>query len=140
MSDINKCVIIGRLTNGVELRQTPSGTAVAGFAMAVNHTYTKDGDKKEEVSFINCTAWGKTAEIIAQYTSKGHRIGIEGRLNQKRWEKDGKQHSAVEIVVETFQFLQPKSGEAKPESGPGTETTGKSYDDEKEFDDNSIPF
>ena len=143
MSDLNKTILIGRLTKDAELRHTQSGTSVSEFSLAVNHSYAKNGEKKEEVSYINCTAWGKTAEIIAQYTAKGHRIGIEGRLKQSSWEdKDGKKRYELKVVVDNFQFLEPKNRDVKhePEPGLGTETSGKKFEDERPFDEDQIPF
>ena len=86
MSDINKVILIGRLVRDPELKHTQSGTAVCSFSIAVSRTWTKDGEKKEETSFINCDAWAKGAEIITEYVKKGHRIGIEGRLKQSTWQ------------------------------------------------------
>ena len=106
MSDICRVVINGRLTKDVEIKQTTSGTSVGSFSIAVNRKY----NDKEETSFFNCVSFGKTAEIIAQYVKKGHRIGIDGRLVQRSWEKDGQKRSTVEIVVENFQFLESRKG------------------------------
>ncbi len=127
-SDINKVILIGRLTRDPELRHTPS--------------------------FFNCVAWGKLGETISQWVKKGHRIGIEGRLMQRTWEdKDGNRRQAVEIVIENMQFLQPKdknqaaadpaqASEPAPDNGLGSEvpsapaqTTAGSP-----FADDDIPF
>lgn len=118
MSDINVVTIIGRLVRQPELRHTGGGAAVASFSIAVNRTYkTNDGEKKEEVSFFNCVAWSKTAELVAQYCVKGKQVAIEGRLQQRSWEgKDGNKNSTVEIVVETIQFLGGSAGKAEEKS------------------------
>jgi single-strand DNA-binding protein len=80
---------------------------VAKFSIASSYTYTKDGAKKETTSFFNCVAWGKTGEIIAQYFKKGQRIAIEGRLQQRSWDdQSGNKRTAVEIVVENFNFIE----------------------------------
>lgn len=109
--DINKVVIIGRLTSDPELKQTQSGTSVASFSVANNRSYTKDGEKKDNVSFVNCVAWGKTGEIIAKYCKKGKQVAIEGRLQTDSWDdkETGKKRSAMKVVVETFQFLSDPS-------------------------------
>jgi single-strand DNA-binding protein len=107
MSDLNRWYGIGRLTRDPELKYTQGGASVASFSIASSYTYTKDGAKKETTSFFNCVAWAKTGEIIAQYVKKGHRIAIEGRLQQRSWDgSDGNKRTAVEIVVENFNFIE----------------------------------
>jgi len=135
MSDLNRVILVGRLTKDVELKQTTGGAQVATFSIAVNKTYKTGGEKKEKASFITCVAWNKTAEVIAQYCKKGQRIGIEGRLDQRSWEDDkGNKRSVVEVVVDNFQFL---------ESGKklGVESMGEPATDiDSPFDDSAIPF
>lgn len=112
-TDMNHVTIIGRLVRDVELRYTQSGTVIGGFSLAVGYSYKQGDERKEETSFFNCTAFGKTAENLAQYVKKGHRVGIEGRLKQETWEtSEGKKQSAVKIIVERFHFLQPKNSDA----------------------------
>jgi len=94
----------GNLTRDIELRYTPSGAAVANFTVAVNRKF----EGKEEVSFIDCVAWSKTAEFISGNFIKGQGIFVSGRLQQRRWEKDGAKMSKLEIVVEDAQFTTPK--------------------------------
>ena len=123
MSDINTITLIGRMTKDAELKTTQSGKSVASFSIAVGKTFRQAGEKKEQTSFFNCTAWGTIGEAIAQYCKKGHRIGITGELQQRTWEdQSGERRSAVEIVVRGFQFLQPrKSDDAPPPDGVGNE-------------------
>jgi len=102
--DLNKIILIGRLTKDTELKMTQSGINVAKFSLAVNRKYKE----QEEVSFFNCVAWGRLGEIIKQYTCKGQQIAISGRLKQDRWERDGKNLSSINIVVEDFQFIGEK--------------------------------
>jgi len=108
---INKVTIIGNLTREPELKALPSGLNVVNFSVAVNRNYKdKDGNKKEEVEYINIVAFGKQAEIINQYVKKGHQIFVEGRLQTRSWEKDGKKSYATEVIMENFQFgNNPKS-------------------------------
>ena len=107
MSDINRWYGIGRLTADPQLTYTQGGASVTKFSIASSQTYTKDGAKKETTSFFNCVAWAKTGEIIAQYVKKGQRIALEGRLQQRSWDgPDGNKRTAVEIVVENFQFIE----------------------------------
>jgi len=138
MTDINKVILIGRLTREPELKYIPSGTAIANFSLASNKSFTQNGEKKESTSFFNCIAWAKLGEIMAQYCKKGHRIGIEGKLHQRSWEdKDGNKRSVVEIVVDNFQFLDSKKGD---DSGDNTEGNPVPDEQSPPFDDDSIPF
>ena len=106
MRGFSKAIITGNITRDPELRTTPSGSQVCSFSVAVNRNYKdSSGESKEDVSFIDCSAWGKAAEIISQYAKKGTGILVSGRLDQRSWEKDGQKHSRVEIVVEDFNFL-----------------------------------
>lgn len=119
-SDINRVIIIGRLTKDPELRYTASGAAVCSFSLANNRSYTKDGNKVEQVSYFNCIAWSKLGEVINEYVRKGHRFGVEGRLQQRSYEdKDGNKRSVVEIVVDGCQFLQPREQGEQPPAGAG---------------------
>lgn len=138
-SDLNKAILVGRLIRDCELKYTQSGTSVASFSIANNKSYTQNGEKKEQVSFFNCVAWGKLGEIMTEHCKKGMRIGIEGRLQQRSWDdKDGNKRSTVEIVVETFQFLDSKKGTSDT---IGDSFSGQSVDNQPEmFDDSSIPF
>ena len=143
-TDINRVNIIGRLTRDAELRYTPSGTAVANFDIACNKTFSQNGEKKEQVSYFPCLAWGKAGELITEYCKKGHRIAIEGRLQQRRWDdQDGKKRNKIEIVVEGFQFLEGRKDstpEDKGVSGMGTPASDPSWDDANPFSDEDVPF
>ena len=103
----SKAIIMGNLTRDPEMRSTPSGAQVCGFSVAVNRTFKdSSGQQQEAVSFIDCSAWGKAGEIIAQYAKKGSGIMVSGRLDQRSWEdKEGQKRSRVEIVVEDFNFI-----------------------------------
>lgn len=103
----SKAIIMGNLTRDPEMRSTPSGAQVCGFSVAVNRTYKdSSGGQQEAVSFIDCSAWGRAGEIIAQYAKKGSGIMISGRLDQRSWEdKEGQKRSRVEIIVEDFNFI-----------------------------------
>ena len=103
----SKAIIVGNITRDPELRSTPSGAQVCGFSVAVNRTYKDNsGANQESVSFIDCSAWGRAGEIIAQYVKKGSGILVSGRLEQRSWEdKEGQKRSRVEIVVEDFNFV-----------------------------------
>jgi len=117
--DINRVVLIGRLTRDVELKYTPSSTPVANFSLAVGGKPGQDG--KDNVSFFNITVWGKSAESCSQYLSKGKQCSIDGRIEQRRWkDKDGGNRSAVEVVAERVEFLGSGEGggnNSKPSGG-----------------------
>lgn len=106
-SDLNTIFLIGRLTQDTQIRQTPSGSHVCSFNIAVNRTYRVNEEKREEVSYFNCVAWGALSGILQRYAHKGKQVGIEGRLRQKRWQdqQSGQNRSTVEIVVENLQLL-----------------------------------
>lgn len=112
MRGFSKAIITGNITRDPELRTTTGGSSVCSFTVAVNRSYRgTDGEQKEEVSFIDCSAWGKLAETIAQYGKKGNGVLVSGRLNQRAWEdKNGNKRSSVEIVVEDFNFVGGKDG------------------------------
>ena len=138
-SDLNRVTLIGRMTSDAQLKYTQLGTSVASFSIANNKSYTRNGEKKEQVSFFNCVAWGKLGEIMTEHCKKGMRIGIEGRLQQRSWDdKDGNKRSTVEVVVETFQFLDSKNATSDIVNNS---FSGQSVDNQPEmFDDSSIPF
>ncbi|MGH7157787.1 MAG: single-stranded DNA-binding protein [Candidatus Saccharimonadales bacterium] len=104
----NKVILMGNLTRDPEVRTTPSGQSVANFSLAVNRTWKgQDGNTQEAVSYIDCVAWGKTGEIIAQYVQKGRPLLVSGRLDQRSWDdkESGQKRSKVEVVVEDFNFV-----------------------------------
>ncbi len=106
MRGFNKVVLMGNLTRDPELRTIPSGQQVASFSLAVNRTWNNsNGEKQEAVDYIDCNAWGKPAEIITQYMTKGSAILVSGRLQQRTWEQEGQKRSKVEVVVEDFNFV-----------------------------------
>jgi single-strand DNA-binding protein len=119
MANLNKVMLIGNLTRDPELRQTPKGTAVAQFGLDVNRNFKgEDGQTREETTFVDLEAWGKQAEVISKYLSKGRPVFIEGRLKLDQWEdkNGGGKRSKLRVVVENFQFLGGRQGE---EGGPG---------------------
>jgi len=114
---------MGNLTRDPETRNTPNGQSVTNFGLAVNRTWRdQNGNTQENVSFIDCVAWGKTGEIIAQYVQKGRPILVSGRLDQRSWDQDGQKRSKVEVVVEDFNFV----GGAGGEGGGGGQSGGYS--------------
>ena len=112
MASFNQVILIGNLTRDVELRHTPSNQTVANIGMAMTRQYqTKDGERREEVTFVDCEAWGRQAEVMAQYLSKGRPVMIQGRLKLDTWQdKEGGNRSKLKVVVENFQFLGSREG------------------------------
>ena len=108
---MNKVIIIGRNTKDIELRQTPSGTSAIEFSIAVKRTF-KNANGEYESDFFNCVAFSKLAETISKYVKKGDQIAIEGRLQTRSYtNKEGRKINVTEIIVENFEFLQPKKQE-----------------------------
>ena len=106
---MNVVCIVGRLTADPELRQTPNGTAVTGFSVAVNRQYA-DKDGTRTADFINCVAWKQTAEFITRYFRKGQNIGLNGTIQTRQYQdKDsGKNRTAFEVVVNNAYFVESK--------------------------------
>lgn len=108
MPNLNVCHLIGNLTRDPELRVTPKGTAICTFSLAVNRKWKDDGQQeREEVTYIDCEAWGKAGENISKYCTKGRPLYVQGRLRLDQWEdKTTKEkRSRMKVVVEQFQFL-----------------------------------
>jgi single-strand DNA-binding protein len=108
MANYNKVILVGNLTRDPQLKYLPSQMAVVDFGLAVNHKFkTKTGEDREEVLFIDCSCFGKGAEIINQYCQKGKQLLVEGRLKYDTWEdkQGGGKRSKHIVVVDNFQFL-----------------------------------
>lgn len=120
MANFNRVFLMGNLTRDIELRHTNSNQAVATIGLAVNRRWrTPDGEDREEVTFVDCEAWGKTAETMSRYLAKGRPVFIEGRLKLDQWEKDGQKFSKLKVVVENFQFIDSKPGGGEGGGGGG---------------------
>lgn len=116
--NLNKVIIIGRLTRDPELRTTPQGQQVASFGVATNRVWTnQNGERQEKTEFHNVVVWRKLAEICGQYLSKGQLVMIEGRLETRSWEgQDGIKRSRTEIIAENMQ-MGPRAANAATELG-----------------------
>jgi single-strand DNA-binding protein len=109
---LNEIVIGGNLTRDIELKKTGTGTSVAQFTLALNSKFKdKDGNQKEEVSFISCVGYGKTAELASEYLHKGSPAIVVGRLKQESWEKDGETKSKTVVICERIVFVGSKKDE-----------------------------
>ena len=158
MASFNKVMIIGNLTRDPEIKYTPKGTAIADIGLAVNRNYTTDsGEKREEVTFIDVTLWGRVAEIVGEYCKKGRPLFVEGRLQLDTWDDKatGQKRSKLKVVGENLQFLstgktggsgggggyseRPQQASAPQQrSGPPQGASAAPVDDFQEEDD--IPF
>ena len=106
---LNRVVITGRLTKAPEMKYTQSGVAVTRFTVAVNRAF-KSQDGEQQADFINCVAWRKQGENVANFLSKGSLVGVDGRIQTGSFEgQDGKRVFTVEVVAETVQFLEPRN-------------------------------
>jgi single-strand DNA-binding protein len=146
---LNKAFLYGNLTRDPELKALPSGQQVANFGIATNRTYKdKNGQKQEVTEFHNIVAFGRSAELIAQYMKKGRPLFVEGRIQTRSWDdkESGKKNYRTEIVVENFQFGASGPGGSGPGVNRGAEeqrapkdTDEIQYPDE-EINPEDIPF
>lgn len=124
MASYNRVLLMGNLTRDPQLKYLPSQTAVVDFGVACNRTFkTQSGEQKEEVTFVDCSAFGRTAEVINQYFTKGKPIFIEGRLKYDQWEdkQGGGKRSKLSVQVENFQFVGGRDGGGGEGGGGGGE-------------------
>lgn len=117
MANLNKVLLLGNVTRDPEVRYTPKGSAVCDLGVAVNRGYTTDsGEKREEVTFVDVTLWGRTAEVASEYLKKGRPVFIEGRLQMDTWDdkQTGQKRTRLRVVAENMQLLggRPPGGAA----------------------------
>jgi len=152
-ANMNRVFLMGNLTRDPELRYTPGGTPVASFGLAVNHRFKdRNGNWKDEATFVDIETWGRQAETCSQYLSKGRAALIEGRLRLAQWEsKQGEKRSKLKVVAERVQFIgPPRQGgpEGRAEgSGGGRSGGGGTPSEDKgearaelEVSEDEIPF
>ena len=133
----NKVILLGNLTADPEQRTTTSGQSVTSFSLAVNRTWNDaNGQRQEETSFINCTAWGQRGETIAKYVGKGRQLLVSGRLQQRSWDdkETGKKRSTIDVIVEEFSFVSDGRGGGSG-SEPRNDTKKSSKSDDAPIDD-----
>ena|SRR5256885_161662 len=121
MANFNRVILAGNLTRDPELRYTPKGTAVARIGMAINRTWKSEtGETKEEVTFVDVDAWGRQAEVIAQYVKKGRPLLVEGRLKLDQWEDKNthQKQSKLKVILESFSFLDSARGDGNGPTDP----------------------
>jgi single-strand DNA-binding protein len=145
MANLNKVLLLGNVTRDPEVRYTPKGSAVCDLGVAVNRGYTTDsGEKREEVTFVDVTLWGRTAEVASEYLKKGRPVFIEGRLQMDSWDdkQTGQKRSRLRVVAENMQLLgarPPAGGADSPAEGRQTTAPPKSSA-ASEPDEDEIPF
>jgi single-strand DNA-binding protein len=149
MASFNKVILLGNLTRDPEVRYTPKGSAVADLGVAVNRQYTlENGEKREEVTFVDVTFWGRTAEVAGEYLKKGRPVFIEGRLQLDTWDdkQSGQKRSRLKVIGETMQMLGSRGGaggtgdEGDRPAGSAKPTAPPKPPGPSEPDDDEIPF
>ena len=144
MANLNKVLLLGNVTRDPEVRYTPKGSAVCDLGVAVNRTYTTDsGEKREEVTFVDVTLWGRTAEVASEYLKKGRPVFVEGRLQMDTWDdkQTGQKRTRLRVVADNMQLLggrPPGATDATGESRQTSPPPKKSAPSEP--DEDEIPF
>ena len=132
MASFNKVILVGNLTRDPQVRYTPGGMAVADVGLAVNHTWTdkQTNQRKEEVTFVDVTLWGRTAEIAGEYLAKGRQVLIEGRLHLDQWDdkETGQKRNKLKVVCENLTMLgsRQEGGGGRGPSAPQGDSGGDS--------------
>jgi single-strand DNA-binding protein len=156
MANLNRVLLIGNLTRDPDVRYTPKGTAVADIGLAVNRTIPgEEGERREEVTFIDITLWGRQAEIAEQYLKKGRPVFIEGRLQLDSWDdkQTGQKRSKLKVVAENMHLLgsrqdsegggAPSSAGGSPQRRPASQTPAprpEPRDPDLDAEPDDIPF
>jgi single-strand DNA-binding protein len=134
MADINRTVLVGRLTRDAKFAYTANGKAVSKFSVAVNRRVPNGETWKDEPSFFDIVLWGRQAESLNQYLVKGKMVGIDGELRQERWTQDGQNRSKVEVIASSVQLMSGQSQRSNGDrnDGPGqgvNPNTGETFED-----------
>ncbi len=139
---VNKTILVGRLGRDPETRFTGGGTAVAKFSIATDETYKdKNGEKQKRTEWHKIIVWGKQAEIVQKYLTKGALVFIEGRIQSREWEKDGEKHRSFEIVANNFRMLGGGTKAAAAAAGAGGAASDTANAEAgPEISDEDIPF
>ncbi|MEB2309586.1 MAG: single-stranded DNA-binding protein [Candidatus Brocadiaceae bacterium] len=146
MASLNKVFLMGNLTRDPELRYTPAGLAVASFGIAINRAWTaKTGEQKKEVCYVDINIFGRRAEVVGEYFSKGNPIFIEGHLQLNQWEtKDGQKRSTLRVVADNFEFIGGSAKRPMDEAGASAKEVkqpdGIPEDVHLDINNEEIPF
>lgn len=138
---INRTVITGNLTRDPELRRTQAGMPILSFSVAVNdrRKNPQTGEWEDHPNYVDCTMFGKRAEAIAEYLTKGSKVGVDGKLRFSTWERDGHKRSKLEVVVDEIEFLSRRKDNAKKGNDPVPTPDVPPMIDSSVYDDD-IPF
>lgn len=117
-NDINVVVLVGRLTRDCEVRATAGGTSICRFSVAVNRRTKKGESWVDEPNYFDVVLWGKSADSLRSYLTKGRQVSIEGELRQSRWEQDGQSRSRVEVFANNVQLLSSPGASDAPSQAP----------------------
>lgn len=141
MASYNKIILVGNLTRDPQLSHTPSSTAVCKFGIATNHKWRdKEGNSREDVCFVDCTLFGRSAETFSQYMAKGRSVLVEGRLQLNQWTtQEGDKRSKHEVLVEKFTFLGSR-GDGGGGGAPAAVGAASMNDAPPPPTDDDIPF
>lgn len=130
MASFNRVILVGNLTRDVELRYTPSNTAVTDVTVAVNdRRKSATGEWIDETTFVDVTFWGRTAEVVSEYLSKGSPLLVEGRLKLDTWESEGQKRSKLRVVGERMQMLSGRGGGGGAGGGGGNRSAPREFDE-----------
>ena len=145
MANLNKVFLLGNVTRDPEIRYTPKGSAVCDLGIAVNRNYTTDsGEKREEVTFVDVTLWGRTAEVAGEYVKKGRPVFVEGRLQMDTWDdkQTGQKRTRLRVVAENMQMLggRPPGGAAEASGESRQTSTPPKAPSASAPDEDEIPF
>ena len=140
MKNINQVILLGNITRSPELKYTQTGTAILRFSIATNRQWKdkESGEKKEAVDYHNIVFWGKLGELVSQFTDKGSRILIQGRLQTRSWEKDGVKRYSTEVIGSDFVTFDKKPVEKAVEEPVEEPTKTEGVDEDINAED--IPF
>jgi single-strand DNA-binding protein len=139
MGSVNKVILVGNLGRDAEVKVTAGGQSVASFSIATTETWTKDGEKKEKTEWHRIVLWGRQADTLQPYLTKGKQIDVEGRLETRQWEKDGQKHYTTEVKADRIVLLGGGRG-----GGERSERSDSGYADPMKdpapITDDDIPF
>lgn len=141
MASFNKVILMGNLTRDPELRVTNTGLSICKLSLAVNRTYTtKEGDSKDETTYVDIDAFGRQAETLSKYLQKGRPIMVEGRLKLDQWEtNEGQKRSKLGVILENFQFIGGRDS-ASSTNASDSNAEPEAPQSNGGFEDDDVPF
>ncbi len=140
MGSVNKVILVGNLGRDAEVKVTASGQSVASFSIATTETWTKDGEKKEKTEWHRIVLWGRQADTLQPYLTKGKQIYVEGRLETRNWEKDGQKHYTTEVKADRIVLLGGGRGGERGSSDRGDSGYTDPLANAAPITDDDIPF